>query len=58
MQSAANLATGPWTNAPVTVTNSADTNNINLPADYTRKEFTVPASGSRFYRVRATLAEE
>ena len=58
VQSAANLATGPWTNAPVTVTNSADTNNINLPADYTRKEFTVPASGSRFYRVRATLAEE
>lgn len=50
-----NLATGGWTNASVTVTNSADTNNINIPADYTRKEFTVPASSRQFYKVEAVF---
>jgi hypothetical protein len=48
-----NLATGGWTNASVTVTNSSDTNSINIPADYTRKEFRVPAAGNQFFRVEA-----
>ena len=51
-----NLAGGPWTNALVTVTNSAETNNVFLPADYTRKEFTVPAAGREFFRVEAVIA--
>jgi fibronectin-binding autotransporter adhesin len=50
-----NLATGGWTNASVTITNSAETNNINIPADYTRKEFTVPAGSREFFRVRAVI---
>jgi hypothetical protein len=50
-----NLAAGPWTNASVMVTNSSLTNDINFPADYTRKEFTVPASGKEFYRVEASF---
>jgi autotransporter-associated beta strand protein len=55
VQSRPNLAVSGWTNASVTVTNSSDTNNINLPADYTRKEFTVPANGNLFYRVEAAF---
>jgi fibronectin-binding autotransporter adhesin len=51
-----NLATGPWTNAVVTVTNSANTNGINIPADYERKEFQVPATNRSFYRVQAEIA--
>ncbi len=45
-----------WTNASVTVSNSANTNGINIPADYERKEFVVPAAGKDFYRVEATIA--
>jgi hypothetical protein len=37
------------------VTNSADTNNILLPAEYTRKEFTVPATGREFFRIEAAF---
>lgn len=48
-----NLATGSWTNAAVTVTNAADQSGINIPADYTRKSFTVPATNNRFYSIEA-----
>jgi hypothetical protein len=50
-----NLATGPWSNSLVTVSNSANTNGINIPADYTRKEFTVPGAGNEFYKVEASF---
>jgi hypothetical protein len=40
----------------VTVSNSANTNGLNIPADYERKEFVVPAAGNGFYRVQATIA--
>ena len=50
-----NLATGPWTNSPVTVSNSANQAGLNIPADYERKEFVVPATGTDFYRVEATI---
>jgi len=55
VQSTTNLTNG-WTNAAVTVSNSANTNSINIPADYERKEFTVSSSGSLFFRVQATIA--
>jgi len=55
VQTTGNLATG-WTNSAVTISNSANTNGINIPADYERKEFTVPASGKAFYRVQSTIA--
>jgi autotransporter-associated beta strand protein len=55
VQATTNLAAGPWTNASVTVSNSANTNGINIPADYERKEFVVPASGAMFYRVQGTI---
>lgn len=48
--------TNDWTAATgLDITNSANTNNINIPADYERKEFTVPAMGKDFYRVQATI---
>lgn len=52
-----NLATGTWTNTGIVATNSSmtNTNNIFFPADYTRKEFTEPAVGSGFYRVKAVF---
>jgi autotransporter-associated beta strand protein len=56
VQSTTNLAVGLWASNAVTVSNSANTNGINIPADYERKEFTVPAAGKEFYRVQATLA--
>lgn len=56
VKSTTNLAAGPWTNAPVTVTNAGDQTGINLPADYTRKEFTVPGSGNLFFQVEAAIA--
>jgi hypothetical protein len=55
VQTTGNLATG-WTNSAVTISNSANTNGINIPADYERKEFTAPASGKAFYRVQSTIA--
>lgn len=51
-----NLAAGPWTNSSVTVSNATDQSGLNIPADYERREFTVPASGSDFFRVQATVA--
>lgn len=56
VQRATNLAAGPWTNAPVTVSNSVNQSGLNIPADYERKEFVVPATGVDFYRVLATVA--
>jgi hypothetical protein len=56
VQSTTNLAVGLWASNAVTVSNSANTNGINIPADYERKEFTVPAAGKEFYRVQATIA--
>ncbi len=57
VQTTTNLATiGSWSNASVTISNSANTNGINIPADYVRKEFTVPAAGNSFYRVQAAIA--
>jgi autotransporter-associated beta strand protein len=54
VQNTTNLATGPWTNASVTLSNATNQSGILIPADYVRKEFTVPAAGKDFYRVRAT----
>lgn len=53
VQTTTNLATGPWTNAGVTVTNAADQSGLLLPAFYERREFTVPQSSGAalFYRV-------
>ena len=51
-----NLVAGAWTNTVATVTNSADQTGINIPADYTRKEFTVPATNGQFFRVEAVTA--
>jgi len=48
--------TNSWTNSGVTVSNSANQSGLNIPADYERKEFTVPATGKEFYRVEATVA--
>jgi autotransporter-associated beta strand protein len=54
VQNTTNLATGPWTNASVTLSNATNQSGILIPADYVRKEFTVPAAGKAFYRLRAT----
>lgn len=53
VQGTTNLATGPWTNASVTVTNSPDQSGISLTNDYTRLQFTVPATNRSFFRVQA-----
>ena len=50
-----NLATGPWTNSEVSISNSSDQSGINIPADYERKEFTAPVAAREFYRVQATI---
>lgn len=55
VQSTADLAVGPWTNSAVIVSNSLNQTGILIPAEYERREFTVPASGKNFYRVRATI---
>jgi autotransporter-associated beta strand protein len=56
VQATTNLAAGPWTNASVTVSNSANTDGLNIPADYERKEFIVPVPGQQFFRVQAIIA--
>ena len=56
VQTTTNLAAGPWIGAAVVVSNSADTNGLNIPADYERLEFRRPLGGKEFYRVEATLA--
>ena len=55
VQVTTNLAAGPWTNSNLTVSNSANQNGLNIPADYERREFVVPATGNGFYRVRAII---
>jgi hypothetical protein len=55
VQNTTNLATGPWINSSVTVSNSTNTNGILLPASYQRREFVVPNGGTNsFYRVTFT----
>jgi hypothetical protein len=54
VQFTGNLSTG-WTNSAVTVSNSINQTNINIPSSYVRKEFTVPASAAEFYRVKAAI---
>ncbi len=56
VQSTTNLATGPWITNAVTVSNAANQSGLNIPADYERKEFVVPAAAGNFFRVRAILA--
>jgi hypothetical protein len=55
VQSTTNLATGPWTNSGVTVTNAADQSGLLLSNSYQRREFVVPNGGTNsFYRVTFT----
>jgi hypothetical protein len=54
--STTNLATGPWlTNTSVTVTNSADQSGLLLPAEYVRREFSVPGTNRDFFRIQAAF---
>jgi autotransporter-associated beta strand protein len=57
VQSTADLAVGPWTNSAVTVSNSLNQTGILVPAEYERREFTVPASSKNFYRVQGTITD-
>jgi autotransporter-associated beta strand protein len=57
VQSTTNLATGPWTNSAVTISNSLNQSNISQPSSYLRKEFTVPAAGKEFFRVQAVVTD-
>ncbi len=50
-----NLSAGPWTNAAVTVANSADQSGISQTNDYTRKAFAVPATNRSFFDVDAVV---
>ena len=52
VQNTSNLAAGPWNPASVTPTTAVDQTGV--PTGYTRKQFSVPATGSGFYRVTAT----
>jgi hypothetical protein len=48
--------TNAWTPASgLSISNSTNQGGVLLPTDYTRQEFTLPASGKDFYRVRATV---
>jgi autotransporter-associated beta strand protein len=58
VQGSTNLASGPWTNAPITPTNAADQTSILLPDQYERKSFDVSPSGKAFYRVTATITNQ
>jgi len=55
VQSATNLTTGPWIESGITPTIATDQGGVLIPTDYERREFTVPASGKSFFRVRATI---
>lgn len=56
VQGTTNLATEPWTGpVAVTISNSADQTGIPIPADYERKEFTVPGTNNQFFRVEAIM---
>jgi hypothetical protein len=52
VQNTTNLAAGPWNPAAVTPTTATDQTGV--PTGYTRKQFSVPATGNGFYRVTAT----
>jgi hypothetical protein len=53
--STTNLPVGPWTNASVTTPNSANAKGLNIPANYERKEFIVPATAQGFFRLEAQV---
>lgn len=60
VQSATNLATGPWTNntaATAAIGVSSNQTGVLLTNDYVRKEFVVPRGANTFYRVRALIAQ-
>lgn len=55
VQTTTNLATGPWTNSSVIVSNAADQSGLLLSNYYERREFIVPNGGtSNFFRVTFT----
>jgi autotransporter-associated beta strand protein len=58
VQNTTNLSTGPWTNSSVTISDSINQTNpvISQTNLYKRKEFVVPATNNKFYRVQATIA--
>jgi hypothetical protein len=53
VQSTVNLATTPFANDG-SVSPSPSGSQAGVPTGYTRKQFTVPAAGNKFFRVRAT----
>jgi fibronectin-binding autotransporter adhesin len=55
VQSTTNLTSGPWGSAGITPTVSTNQSGILIPADYERRQFSVPASGKDFYRVQGTI---
>jgi autotransporter-associated beta strand protein len=57
VQNTTNLSTGPWTNSSVTISDSINQTNpvISQTNLYKRKEFVVPATNNKFYRVQATI---
>jgi hypothetical protein len=55
VQSTTNLASGPWGSASITPSVSTNQSGILIPADYERRQFSVPASGKSFYRVQGTI---
>lgn len=55
VQFTTNLATGPWTNTLVTISNATNQSGV-LLTNYVRLQFTVPASGNAFYRVLGVQA--
>ncbi|MBE2181329.1 MAG: hypothetical protein IAE97_12750, partial [Chthoniobacterales bacterium] len=55
VEETASLSEGPWTNSPVTISNSADQSGLEIPDDYERKEFMAPAAGDKFFRVQAVI---
>lgn len=55
VQSTTNLASGPWGSAGITPSVSTNQSGILIPADYERRQFSVPASGKSFYRVQGTI---
>jgi autotransporter-associated beta strand protein len=57
VQSTTNLASGPWGSAGITPSVSTNQSGILIPADYERRQFSVPASGKSFYRVQGTITE-
>jgi len=57
VQSTTNLASGPWGPAGITPSVSTNQSGILIPADYERRQFSVPASGKNFYRVQGTITE-